>query len=393
MVNNFTWSFPTEIVFGSGVENKVGSYCRKFGNKVLLVYGGGSYINESGLMDRILDSLIKAGVEYDEITGVQPNPQVDKVRLGIKKYRDSKCKLILAIGGGSSIDTAKAIAAGVNYEGDVWDLFTGIGEVENPEPVGAVVTIAASGSEGSIGTVIGNPETKEKFDILHPGLRPKFAIMNPELTLSVPAFQTASGCTDILSHAMERYFTDTKGVELTDRLGEGLMKTVINNALILNEDPNNIVARSQIMWAATLAHNGLLEGGRNGSWASHMIGTELSAIYDITHGATLSVILPAWMKFVYKSDVLRFARFANKVMDVEYDINNLERTALKGIKRLEAFFKEISMPTSLEEVGVHDEREFKSMAKQATRFGKIGSIKKLDEKDIIEILLLAGGEK
>lgn len=346
-------------------------------------------MKQSGLWDRVTASLSVAGVSYVKLDGIRANPVIDKVREGIKLFHSSNAQTILAIGGGSVIDTAKAIAAGVHYPGDPWDLFLGKGEVIDPPSVGVIVTIAAAGSEGSTGAVITNPETGEKYDILHPALRPAYALLNPLLTLTLPAYQTACGVADILAHAMERYFTDSEDVELTDRLGEGLMCTVVNNGLILAEDPENTSARSQIMWASTLAHNGLLEGGRHSCWASHAIATELSAAYDTAHGATLSVIIPAWMKYIYSENVLRFARFASKVMNVEYDMEHPEVTARRGIDALTEFYRKLKLPTTLTEIGVEDETRFEAMAASATRFGPIGCIRKLTKADVIKIYKLA----
>lgn len=389
MVNNFKWKFGTEIIFGSGEENNVGEYCKAFGGRVFIVRDGGTFLDDCGLMGRVKASLERAELSYTELGDIQANPVISTVREGIKRLRAFSADIILAVGGGSAIDTAKAVAAGINYDGDVWDLFLGKAEVVDPLPIGVLSTIAATGSEGSIGAVISNPDTNEKFDILHPTLRPVFAILNPELTLTLPAYQTACGVTDILSHAMERYFTNTEHVELTDRLGEAVMKTVINNGLKLTNNPLDLNARSQIMWAATLAHNGILEGGRNSCWASHAIGTELSAHYNTVHGATLSVIIPAWMKYTYKADVMRFARFACKVMDVEYDAQNPEITAQRGIHSLITFFKNLCMPSTLTEIGITDESKFESMAVSATRFGTAGCIMKLNKKNVVEIYRLA----
>lgn len=389
MIHPFEWHFDTRICFGPEAEDQVGACCAEYGRKVLIVCGGSSRLKESGLWDRVTASLEAAGVSYVRLEGIQANPIIGTVREGIELFRTAGADSILAIGGGSVIDTAKAIAAGVHYSGDPWDLFLGRGEVIDPPPVGVILTIAAAGSEGSTGAVITNPETREKYDVLHPALRPAYALLDPTLTLTLPAYQTACGVADILAHAMERYFTDSEDVELTDRLGEGLMQTVVNNGLILTEEPENTSARSQIMWASTLAHNGLLEGGRHSCWASHAIATELSAAYDTTHGATLSVIIPAWMKYTYTTNVPRFARFANRVLGVEYDIADPERTARRGIDALTDFYRKLGLPTTLAEIGAEDESKFEAMAVSATRFGPIGCIRKLSKQDVIEIYKLA----
>lgn len=388
-MNNFEWSFETKIIFGKANENKVGDECIRYGNKVLIVRSSGNHIESSGLMNKVRESLTNNDIEFYELSGIVPNPTIDKVREGIKICLDKNIDIVLAIGGGSIIDTAKAISAGVYYNGDVWDLFTQNIQIDKVLPFGVIPTIAASGSEGSIGAVITNPETNSKFDILSPLLRPKFAILNPELTLTLPKYHTFCGVVDILSHAMERYFTNTKNVELTDRLGEALMKTVVNNGLILVNEPDNYDARAELMWASTLAHNGLLDTGRNSCWASHMIGTELSAHYNAIHGATLSVIIPAWMEYVYKYDLKRFATFASEVFDVEYDKNNLEFTAKEGIYKIKEFFSKLNMPISIKELGINDDSLFDKMSKQATRFGNIGCIKSLNTNDVKNILNIA----
>ena len=388
-MNSFEWSFDTKVIFGQNSESKIGNECIKYGKKALIVRSNGKHMETSNLMPTIRESLHNNNIEFIELYGIVPNPTIDKVREGVAICKKENIDMILAVGGGSVIDTAKAIAAGANYEGDAWDLFTQNIEIENALPVGVVLTIAAAGSEGSIGAVITNPETNSKYDILSPLLRPKFAILNPELTLTLPNYQTFCGVVDILAHAMERYFTNTQNVELTDRMGEALMKTVVNNGLKLVENPKDYAARSEIMWASTLAHNGLLDTGRNSCWASHMIGTELSAYYNVAHGASLSVIIPSWMKYVYKEDTVRFARFASEVFDVEYDKDNLELTALKGIEEITKFFKTINMPTTMKELEILDDSKFEDMATQATRFGNIGCIKSLDKNDIINILNMA----
>lgn len=384
-INSFDWYFNTRIIFGSGRASEVGQHCAQYGKKVLLVRDGGDFLDKCGLMKEVEDSLTATGLAYQILDKIQPNPVLSKVYEGIKQFRDMNADFILALGGGSAIDTAKAIAAGVDYEGDVWDFFVGKAKVNNPPPVGVLLTIAATGSEGSLGCVITNEATKEKYDVLDEKLRPVFAILDPVLTLSLSPFQTACGVVDIFSHAMERYFTDSEDVELTDRLGEAVMKTTINNGLILLEDPSSLEARAQLMWAGTLAHNGLLEGGRSSSWAAHAIATELSAHYGITHGASLSVIIPAWMRYIYQNNVPRFARFASEVMNVEYDHFRPNLTAERGIQALEHFFRDLDMPLSLTDLQITEDHLFPTMAKSATRFGPVGTIKKLSDSDVVKI--------
>ena len=387
-MNNFEWNFNTKVIFGEDSEKKIGNECIKYGKKALIVRSNGNHMETSNLIPNIRESLKDNNIEYIELYGIVQNPTIDKVIEGIKICKAENIDIILAVGGGSIVDTAKAISAGAKYNGDVWDLFTKNIQITSTIPVGVVVTIAASGSEGSIGAVITNPKTNSKYDILSPLLRPKFAILNPKITLSTSNYQTSCGVVDILSHAMERYFTDTKNVELTDRLGEALMKTVVNNGLKLVANPKDYDARSEIMWASTLAHNGLLDTGRNSCWASHMIAAELSAFYNTTHGASLSIIIPAWMKYVYKNDINRFARFAKEVFDVEYNEEDLAITAENGIKEIVEFLKKLGMPTTLKEIDI-DNENFDLMANQATRFGNIGCIKSLDRNDIKNILEMA----
>ena len=385
-MNNFEWNFNTKIIFGKNSESNIGKECLKYGKKILLIRSDSNHMKNSSLLNAIKHSLSSESIDFVELFGIVPNPTIDKVREGIDICRNNNIDMVVAIGGGSIIDTAKAICAGVDYEGDAWDLFAQNIALKNVLPLGVVPTVAGAGSEASIATVITNPQTNSKFDILDESLRPRFAILNPEVTLSLPAYPTFCGVVDILSHAMERYFTNTENVELTDRMGEALMKTVVNNGRLLVNDLHDFDARSEIMWASTLAHNGLLDTGRNSCWASHMIATELSAHYDCAHGATLSVIMPAWMKYIYKDDLKRFARFASTVFDVEYDEDYLEKTALLGIEEMIEFFKSMNMPTTIKELGINDNSNFEIMATQATRFGNIGCIKSLDKNDVKNIL-------
>jgi alcohol dehydrogenase len=309
-------------------------------------------------------------------------------RKGIDLCRKEKADIIIAVGGGSVIDTAKTIAAGIYYEGDVWDFFMGKAELKKKFPVGVVLTIPAAGSESSISAVITNEDGLYKKGFDSELSRPEFAIMNPEITFTLPPYQTACGATDMMAHIMERYFTTVKNVELTDRMCEAALKTVINNTLIVLKEPENYAARAEIMWAGSIAHNNLLSTGRVGDWASHKIEHEISAIYDIAHGAGLAVIFPAWMKYVYKKDISRFAQFAVRVWNEEPDLYNPEKTALAGIERLKGFFKKIGMPVTLKEANIPCSR-FEEMAKKCLRYGTIGNFVKLEEEDIIKILEIA----
>lgn len=388
-MDNFTFKSPTKIIFGKGTENQVGKEVKQYSDKILLCYGGGS-IKKTGLYDRVTASLKESGIDFLEISGVMPNPRLGLVKEGIKLCRDNNINFILAVGGGSAIDTAKAIAVGVPYEGEVWDFYEGKATITNPLPVGVVLTIPAAGSEASTSSVITNEDGWYKRGIGSDLIRPVFAIMNPELTFTLPSSQTLYGASDIMAHIMERYFTNSKGVDFTDRLCEATLKTIINNLQIVLQEPENYDARANIMWASTIAHNGLLNTGRLGDWASHGIEHELSAIYDIAHGAGLSIIFPAWMKYVYKHDVNRFIQFAVRVWDVDLSFESSEAVALEGINRLTQFFKRVGLPVSLSEVNIDEER-FEEMADKCTNSDKrtLGQFVKLNKQDIINIYNLA----
>ncbi|MGI5849700.1 MAG: iron-containing alcohol dehydrogenase, partial [Christensenellales bacterium] len=329
-MRDFRFLSPTQIIFGKNTQSAAGVETKKYGSKVLLHYGGG-HIKKSGLYQQIIDSLNEAEVEYIELGGVQPNPRLGLVKQGVALCREKGVDFVLAVGGGSVIDSAKAIALGVLYDGDVWDFYSGKARPKETLPVGVVLTIPAAGSEASDSSVITNDGYKR--GLTTNVQRARFAIMNPELSFTLPPYQTACGISDIMAHVMERYFTNVPNVELTDRLCEATLKTVINNAYIVMEQPDNYDARAEIMWAGTLAHNNLLSTGRIGDFASHQIEHELSAINDVAHGAGLSVIFPAWMKYVYKHDIARFTQFAVRVWNVEQSFSDPEKTVLEGIER------------------------------------------------------------
>lgn len=388
-MDNFIFKSPTKIIFGRDTEELVGEEVKQYSKKILLHYGGGS-IKRTGLYDKVVNSLKKAGVEFIELPGAQPNPRLSLVREGIKICRENGIDFILAVGGGSAIDSAKAIAVGVPYEGDVWDFYAGKAVPEKALPLGVILTLAATGSEASKSSVITNEDGWYKRGLNVDIIRPQFAIMNPELTFTLPPYQTSCGVADIMAHIMERYFTNTRNVELTDRLCEATLKTVIHNAPIVLKDPENYAARAEIMWAGTIAHNDLLSTGRIGDWSSHAIEHELSAIYDIAHGAGLAIVFPAWMKYVYKHDINRFVQFAVRVWDVDMNFENPEETALEGIKRLEDFFRSIGLPVRLSEINISGDR-FEEMADKATNRGQktVGQFVQLGREDIINIYNLA----
>jgi alcohol dehydrogenase YqhD (iron-dependent ADH family) len=387
---NFTFQNATKIVFGKGAESETGRETAAYARKVLLHYGGES-AKKSGLIDRITASLKEAGVQYEQLPGAQPNPRLALVREGIRICREKKIGFILAVGGGSVIDSAKAMAIGVPFGGDVWDFYLKKLPVTESLPVGVVLTIPAAGSESSNGSVITNDDGQYKKDAGGECMRPKFAIMNPELTFTLPAWQTAFGAADIMAHVMERYFTREPGVDFTDRLCEATLRTIIENVPIALAEPRNYDARAQIMWAVTVAHNDLLSTGRTGDWATHMMEHELSGIYDVAHGAGLAVMFPAWMSYVWRTDVGRFARFAAAVWGVEPRFDAPERTAQEGIRRLKAFFHGIGLPTTLAELKIPADR-LEEMARKATEKSDLGSFKKLGSRDVVEIYRLALGE-
>lgn len=388
-MENFTFKNATEIIFGRDTENFIGKKVGEYTDKVLFCYGGGS-IKRSGLYEKVVNSLKERKIEFIELPGIKPNPRLGLVREGIDICRKNNIKFILAVGGGSVVDTAKAISVGVPYKRDVWNFYIGKAIVKEALPVGVIITLPATGSEASNSSVITNEDGWLKRGLNSEYIRPIFSIMNPELTFTLPAYQTACGAADIMAHVMERYFTNVKHVDLTDRLCEATLRTVINNAKIVLKDPKNYDARAEIMWAGTIAHNDLLSTGRIGDWGSHKIEHELSGIYDIAHGAGLSIIFPAWMKYVYKHDINRFVQFAVRVWDVDLSFNSYEEIALEGINRLSKFFSEMGLPTTLEEAKIGSDK-FEEMADKGTLNDNItlGEFVKLKKQDVINILEIA----
>ncbi|NLK99504.1 MAG: iron-containing alcohol dehydrogenase [Clostridiales bacterium] len=388
-MNNFTFYSPTYFVFGKDTENEAGRYVKRFGgSKVLIHYGGGSVIR-SGLLDRVKKALTNEGIDYVELGGVKPNPRSGLVYEGIELCRKEAVDFILAVGGGSSIDSAKAIAAGALYEGDFWDFYEGK-PITKALPVGTVLTIAAAGSEGSGDSVITKEEGMLKRGAGGEALRPVFSILNPALTQTLPAYQTACGATDIMAHVFERYFTNTKEVEITDRLCEAVLLTMVKEVPRVIEDPNNYEARANIMWAGMVAHNNLVGVGREQDWASHGIEHELSALYDVAHGAGLAVIFPAWMTYVMKQDIIRFAQIAVRVWGCEMNFANPEETAKEGIEKLKQFLTSIGMPISFKELGAREEDIPLMVEKLGLgENGTMGSFMPLTAKDVEQIYRLA----
>ncbi|MDR1481999.1 MAG: iron-containing alcohol dehydrogenase [Synergistaceae bacterium] len=389
---NFDFKNPTRVIFGKGTISQLGDTVKEFGGtKVLLHYGGGS-IKSNGVYDVAKKSLDDAGLRVTELGGVRPNPRLTLIHEGIEICRSGGINFIIAVGGGSVIDSAKAIGVGVPYDGEVWDFYTGKALPAITLPVATVLTIPAAGSEVSFSSVVTNDDGAFKRPLDINVIYPVFSILDPETTYSLPPYQTACGISDMLTHVIERYFTRVSDVELTDRLCEATMKTIISNAPVVLADPKNYAARSEIMWSGSIAHNNILDTGRIGDWASHMIEHELSAINDVAHGAGLAIIVPAWMRYVYKHDVERFAQFAARVLNIEQNFHNPEITALRGIDALKAFFKSIGMPVSLSEIDIKEE-SFKSIAEKVRKIdedkGIVGNFVQLTEADIVEILKLA----
>ena len=393
-MNNFRFWSPTEFVFGRNTVKNVAALIKKNGGtKVLIHYGGGSVI-KSGLMAEVEDILQNEFIDYVKLGGVQPNPIDTLVYEGIELCRKESVNFVLAVGGGSVIDSAKAIAAGVPYAGDFWNFFEGKLNVSKALPIGTILTIPAAGSEGSQSMVI----TKTK-GMLKKGargnaaIRPVFAIMDPILTFTLPAYQTACGIADMMAHVMERYFSQTPGVELTDRLCEAVLMTVIKEGPIVLKEPENYDVRANIMWAGTIAHNGICGVGREEDWATHDMEHELSALYDVAHGAGLTVMFPAWMKYVYTSGIDKFVQFAVRVWGISPEGDKKE-IALKGIQALQDFFVSIGLPVNFEQLGAKKE-DIDQLVETLTfnSGGSLGNFRKLDMKDVRAIYEIAAKTK
>lgn len=350
-MENFTFYSPTKFAFGKNSETQCGSLVKEFGGSRVLIHFGGGSAEKSGLLAIVRKSLKDKGISFVELGGVQPNPRDTLVYKGIELCKAEKVDFILAVGGGSVIDSAKAIALGCCYDGDFWDFYCGKASPSKAMPVGTVLTIAAAGSEGSGDSVITKEEGMVKRGAGGECIRPKFSILNPEYTQSLPSYQTACGATDIMAHVCERYFTNTKDVETTDRLCEAVLLAMINETPKVIKNPDDYQARANIMWAGMVAHNNIVGVGRAQDWNSHGIEHELSGLYDCAHGAGLAVVMPAWMTYVYKHDVSRFAQFAVRVWGCKMDFCNPEKTALEGISAFKKFLASIGMPSTLGELG------------------------------------------
>ncbi len=392
-MKDFNFYSPTQVVFGKDSENQVAQLVKRYGgSKVLVHYGGGS-ARRSGLLDKLTGILAEAGIPYVELGGVVPNPLLSKVQKGIDLCRREGVDFILAVGGGSVIDSSKAIAYGVPYEGDVWDFWDGKAVPAKSMPIGSVLTIPAAGSEMSDSCVITKDEGLLKRGVNSDLCRCKFAIMNPERTFTLPPYQTAAGITDIMMHTMERYFCRHQDMTLTDGLAEALLRTVKDSAYVVMKEPENYRHRAQIMWAGSLSHNNLMECGMEKDFASHKLEHELSALFGVTHGAGLAAIWPSWARFVMKHSMSRFVQFAVNVMGVTNDFTDPEGTALRGIEEMERFYRFLGMPTNIHELLGRDitDQEIEEMVQKCSRGGKmaIGTLVKLNADDMRAIYCMA----
>lgn len=395
-MENFQYYTPTKIIFGRGAEEQTGQLAAEQGcKKVLVHYGGGSVVR-SGLLERIYRSLDAVGISYVSLGGVVPNPRLSLVYEGIRLARKEQVDFILAVGGGSVIDSAKAIGYGVANEGDVWDFYEKRRTAKACLPIGVVLTIAAAGSEMSDSSVITKEEGWLKRGYSSNYARARFAVMNPELTMTLPKYQTASGCVDIMMHTMERYFNRSENMEMTDGISEHLLRTVMKNAKILMNEPDNYQARAEVMWAGSLSHNGLTGCGTGGGdWASHQLEHELGGMFDVAHGAGLAAVWGSWARYVMDAAPERFAKFAVNVMGVEPEAEKI-KTAQKGIEAMEDFYRALDMPVCIGDMGIElTEEQMRELAEKCSHFGKrtIGCIKKLDREDMYQIYKEARGRK
>lgn len=392
-MENFAYYTPTKVVFGKDEEKNVGKLAKEFGaKKVLIHYGGGSAVR-SGLIDKIKTSLTEESISFVELGGVKPNPRLSLIYEGIKLAKENSVDFILAVGGGSVIDSAKGIGYGIANPDieDVWDLYIGKKKTQKCAPIGVVLTIAAAGSEMSGGSVVTKEDEQLKRSYGCDNARPKFAIMNPELTYTLPKYQIACGVVDIMMHTMERYFSPVGNLELTDKIAEGLLRTMIKYGKLSLENPHNYEARAEIMWASSLAHNGLTGCGGIGDWSTHQLEHDLGGVYDIAHGAGLSAVWGSWARYVYKENPKRFVQFAENVFGIE-KIGTDEEISIKGIEAMENFYKDIEMPISISETGINlSDEDVEMLAEKCSNNGTryIGSFKKLFKEDMAKIYSMA----
>ena len=390
-MENFIFNIPTVAYVGKGQISNLGLGIKQFGgSKVLLAYGGGS-IKTNGIYDAVINEFKKNEIEFVEISGIKPNPPIEDVYEGIKLFKENGCDFIVAVGGGSALDAAKAMAAGVKYDGDVFDLISGKISLSDAAPLATVLTMAGTGSEMDMGGVITVGAVHKKYAIIHPLLNPKFSILDPEYTFTVNEHHSMAGCSDILSHLMEQYLRPDLNCDVSDRMNEGVMKVVIDNAPKIKANPNDYIARANIMWASSMALAGFqfMSGKKFGAFPVHALGHELSSLYDMTHGITLALITPSWMRFNMKKApqyIPMFAKFARNVFEVLESDD--EKAAIKGIEELEAFYKKIGMPKNMQEAGVEKDK-LEYLATQATEFGDIGTMCQITKDEALEIYKMA----
>lgn len=390
-MENFVFNIPTRAYFGKGQIDNLASGIKEFGgSRVLLAYGGGS-IKSNGIYQAVINQLSGAAITYVELPGIKPNPPIEDVYEGVRLIKENNLDFIVAVGGGSALDAAKAMAAGAKYDGDVFDLISGKVAVKSATPLTTVLTMAGTGSELDMGGVITVGENHKKYAILHPLLNPKFSILDPEYTYTVPEHHTMAGCSDILSHLMEQYLRADVGVEVPDRMNEGVMKVVLDNAPILRQKPDDYNARANIMWASSMALAGFqfMMGKQFGAFPVHSLGHELSSLNDMTHGITLALITPAWMRHTLKAApqyTPMFARFARNVFSV-IEADDV-RAAEEGIQRLVAFYQSIGMPSRMRDAGVNEDK-LEYLAEKATEFGDIGTMSPINKAQALEIYTMA----
>ncbi len=384
-MENFNYNIPTKIYFGEGQIEVLGKQIKKYGSRVLLAYGGGS-IKKTGVYDHVVKQLEDNSIPYFELSGIEPNPRVESVEEGVKICRENDGDFVLAVGGGSTIDCAKAIAAAYYYMGDPWDLVIVKAEIKDVLPIGTVLTLSATGSEMDAGAVITNTKTNQKYGFGHPGFFPKFSVLDPTYTYTVDKYQTAAGVADIMSHTFESYFSKDKGAYLQDRISEAILKTCIHYGPVAMEDPNNYEARANIMWASSLAINGLIKYGKNSEWSVHPLQHELSAYYDITHGVGLAILTPHWMEHVLDEDNLyKFVEYGVNVWNIDKSLADIEIAKI-SISKTSEFFDSLEIPMTLEKVGINEEK-LELMAKAVTDHNKglVGNFKELKYEDVLAI--------
>ncbi|MDS1008198.1 iron-containing alcohol dehydrogenase [Clostridium sporogenes] len=384
---NFNYSIPTKIFFGRNQINILGEQIKKYGSRVLLTYGGGS-IKKNGIYEKVIKILKNNHIEFVELSGIDPNPRVTSVREGVKLCRENNIDFILAVGGGSTIDCSKVIAASYYYEGDPWDIVIKKVKINKSLPIGSILTLAATGSEMDAGAVISNINTNEKIGVGHPSMAPKFSILDPEYTFTVPKNQTAAGTADIMSHIFEAYFSKTKEAYIQNRMAEAILKTCIKYGKIAIKEPENYEARANLMWASSLAINELLSYGKSEPWSVHPMEHELSAFYDITHGVGLAILTPNWMKYVLDDEnVNDFYEYGVNVWNINPEESKYE-VAQKAIEKTREYFSELGIPSTLKEVGIGEEK-LEQMAKASTRNGTLGGFKPLSTEDVLNIYKLS----